>query len=388
LASKIRILTYHHIQNNGAFLFAYALIKLLEEEFPGSEVRIIDYKTTRLALYEYLKRFKILPGIPFFYFRRSLLWDRLLEEAFELDADLPRFSTQTGLQGYFSDHYDALVVGMDVWCVINGTERPPFPNIYWLPEKMDIPKIAYGVSAYNSDPALIRSYSHQIAGYLDGFDVIGARDRFTYDMVLEQRTHTGGLVERIPDPTFLYEFGETGAASKMASLGVDFNRPLVGILLYGDDERSKNICAHYRAMGCQILAMSMYNRFADINLGHLMTPFEWAESFRFLSFCITDRFHGTLFCLKSGIPFISLEKERHLPTTQSKIYDLLVDFNLTQCYMNPGDDRFSISRMLQHADALHRTWEQTFKPGIAPAIQAMKTRQREFVDKMKVLVGL
>ncbi len=60
------------------------------------------------------------------------------------------------MQHYFENHYNMLVVGMDIWCLINGTERPKFPNIYWLPEKMAIPKIAYGVSSYNSNPILIK----------------------------------------------------------------------------------------------------------------------------------------------------------------------------------------------------------------------------------------
>jgi hypothetical protein len=387
LAFKIRILSYHYIQNNGAFLFAYSLTRLMRDGFPDSDVKIFDYKSIRLRLYEYFKRFKLLPGIPLFYVKRALLWDSILANYLDLDTRFPRFTNKARLLEYFADRCDALVVGMDVWCIVNSKERLTFPNVYWLPGKLTIPKIAYGVSAYNSDPALIQHYSPQITEYLNDFDVIGARDRFTYGMVLENRTLPGDLIDRISDPTFLYEFVDTSTTEKLASFGVNFNQPLVGLMLFGDDELSRKICENYRAKGYQILAMSMYNHFADINLGHLLTPFQWAETFRFLSFCFSDRFHGTLFCLKSGIPFISLEKERHLPITQSKVYDLLLDFDLTQCYMNPGDDNFDINRMLQIADDLLKNWEKSFKPGVELTIQALRDRQGEFIHKMKVLLG-
>lgn len=387
MASKICILSYHYIHNNGAFLFAYGLAKLLKEEFPGSDVKIIDYKSIRLDTYEYLKRFKLLPSIPLFYYKRARLWDSILERHLDLDPDFPHHTNQTQLLNYIYDHYHAIVVGMDVWCIVHSIERPSFPNIYWLPSESTIPKIALGVSAYNSDLALIQRYSRQITGCLNGFDVIGARDRFTYGMVTKHRKREDGLVERIPDPTFLFEFVDTSVVEKLTSLGVDFNRPLVGLMLFGDDELSKRICANYRAKGYQILALSMYNRFADLNLGHLLTPFEWAKTLRYLSFCFTDRFHGTLFCLKSGIPFISLEKDKHLPIAQSKVYDLLVDFNLTQCYTNSGKSGFNPSKMLQLANELEKDWESDIKPRVELTILLMKERYREFIHKMKVQLG-
>jgi hypothetical protein len=387
LIPKIRILSYHYIQNNGAFLFAYALQELLKNEFPGAEVKIIDYKSIRLATFEYFKRFKLLPGVPLFYYKRARMWQGV-QNKLDLDASLPRFSDQAGLLDYFSERYDGLVVGMDVWCVLNSPDRPPFPNLYWLPGEMDIPKIAYGVSAYNSDADLIHRYADQIGEYLDDFEVIGARDRFTYDLVIEQRSRTDGLVERIPDPVFLYEPADAGAAAKLASLGVDLNRPLIGLLLYGDDELSQKICTHYQVKGYQVLAISMYNRFADFNLGHLLTPFEWADVFRYLSFCFSDRFHGALMCIKSGIPFISLEKERQLPISQSKIYDLLTDFNLTTCYLNPGEDDFEVDKLLGLTDELEKSWEESFKPSILREIESKKDLHKEFIQKMKVQIGL
>ncbi len=381
---KMRILSFHHIPNNGAFLFTYSLLELLQQEFDEFDVKILNYKSNRLAIYEYLKRFKFFQRIPLFYMTRARIWRKQLEIYFKLDSDIPHFAGEKKLQEYFSNKYDALVVGMDTWCIINGTERPKFPNIYWLPEKSSIPKIAYGISAYHSNIDLIQNSAKKIETYLNDFDIIGVRDRFTYELVQKYRSRSDGLVEMIPDPTFTYESVDSGVVSKLQSLGIDLNCPTLGLLFFGDDLLSNEILTHYKDKGYQILAMSMYNAIADYNLGHVLTPFEWAETFRYLSFCISDRFHGTIFCLINQIPFICLEKERSLPRNQSKIYDLLVSFGLETCYQNPADENFEINSFLAHADEIEATWEHTFKPGITPKIDAKKEEHAQFIRKMKI----
>ncbi|MBI5352643.1 MAG: polysaccharide pyruvyl transferase family protein [Chloroflexi bacterium] len=387
MQSKMRILSYHYIQNNGAFLFVFSLARLLQKEFSNFDVRILDYKSGRLAIYEYLKRFKFFQKIPLFYMNRTRLWNAEIKAHLNLDKGVPYFASDKKVQEYFAGQYDAIVIGMDVWCVINGTERPKFPNIYWLPEKTDIPKIAYGVSAYNSDLRLIQQSASQIGDYLNGFDVIGARDRFTYQLVQEHRSRTDGLVELIPDPTFTYEFRNTNVAEKLRSLGVDLNRKILGLLLFGDKALSSKILSHYKARGYQILAMSMYNPIADFNLGHLLTPFEWAEAFRYFSFCITDRFHGTIFCLKNHIPFVSLEKERGLPRSQSKLFDLLSGFGLETCYQNSTDEGFIPEKFLFHADDIEKSWENSFKADIQPRIDSLKREHSRFISKMKIEIN-
>ena len=383
MQSKLRILTFHHIQNNGAFLFAFSLTQLLQREFNNFDVKISDYKSRRLVIYDYLKRFKVFQKLPFFYMKRALMWGAEIERYLDLDQDIPFFANEKTLQEYFAKKYDVLVIGMDVWCIVNGIERPKFPNIYWLPEKMPIPKIAYGVSAYNSDLHLIQHSATQISNYLNDFDIIGVRDQFTYQLIQKYRSRQDGLVEKIPDPTFMYEFRNTAVAVKLQSLGVDLDRPILGMLLFGADVLADRILSHYKSKGYQVLAMSMYNSKADFNLGHILTPFEWAEAFRYFSFCIGDRFHGTVFCLLNQTPFISIEKDTHLPKNQSKIFDLLVDFRLETCYQNPADEDFEINSFLAHADEIEATWEYTFKLGIAPKIDAKKEEHAQFIHKMK-----
>ncbi len=364
-------------------MFAFSLLKLLQRECSSFDVKTLDYKSKRLATYEFLKRFKLFQKTPFFYAKRARLWSKQVETHLALDKNFPHFASDRILQKYFTNHYAAIVVGMDVWCIINGTERPGYRNIYWLPERIDIPKIAYGVSAYNSDLQLIQRYARQIGENLDGFDVIGARDHFTYELVQKYRHRKDGLVEMIPDPTFTYEIINTGVAKKLESLGIDLSQPTLGLLFYGNDKLSSEIQSHYKSKKYQILALGMYNPVADFNLGHVLTPFEWAETFRYLSFCISDRYHGTIFCLLNHTPFISLEKDHHLHQEQSKIYDLLTGFNLESCYRNPADENFESTRFFAHANEIESSWEQSFKPGIQPKLESRKKMHFDFAHSLK-----
>ena len=130
----------------------------------------------------------------------------------------------------------------------------------------------------------------------------------------------------------------------------------------------------------------MYNSFADYNSGHVLNPFEWAEAFRLLSFCITDRYHGIIFCLKNNIPFISLEIDRYLSRDQSKIYDLLTTFDLTTCYVNPDDDNLNIQKFLHHAEEIEDAWGKSFKPAILPKIQIIQGEHLDFTKKLKLIL--
>lgn len=385
MSLKLRIFTFHHITNNGAFLFAHALSSQWSTRFPDFDIKVVDYKTPRLALYEYLKRFKFFPGEPLFYYKRYQRWQEFLAHL-DLDKSFPLFLGEGRLQQYYSTRADALLVGMDVWCIMNGSERPLFPNIYWLPEKIKIPKLAFAVSAYHSDPVLIKAHRRQITAYLDDFEVIGSRDRFTHEMVLQHRTRTDGLVERVPDPVLVHTFPKNGISDLAASLGVDPALPLLGLLLFGNPELSAKICSHFKARGYQVVALSMYNPHADINLGHILDPFQWAEFFGMLSFCVTDRFHGTVFCIKNEIPFISLENET-IPASQSKLVDLLTDFNLTDCYQDLQSGQVPASQLISRITDIESDWQSLLKPTIKPLLADLQDRFRSFSDRMAAQLG-
>ncbi|MBI9043701.1 MAG: polysaccharide pyruvyl transferase family protein [Anaerolineaceae bacterium] len=385
--AQLRILTYYHIPNNGAFVFVYSLLNLLKSEFGDDCVKILSHKTRRQAIYQYLKQFKLFPGEPLFYRKRARIFEKEINAYLDLDNDFPKLTGEKRLQHFLAENHDALLVGMDTWCLIKNTERPHFPNIFWLPEETQVTKLAYGISAYNSNPDLIQQSKKEFGRYLDGFAYIGVRDRFTLSLVEESRSRRDGLVELVPDPTFSYEFRDTDVLQKLQQFGVDIERPSLGLLLYGDQQLSNKIVNHYREKGYQILALSMYNPDADVNLGHVLTPFEWAEAFRYLSFCVSDRFHGTIFCMMNQTPFVCLEKERYLSRKQSKIYDLLTQFDLVNHYFNPSDDDFETGTFLVQANEIEASWGGDVKEKLINRITEFKKENILKIQRMKTFIG-
>lgn len=129
--------------------------------------------------------------------------------------------------------------------------------------------------------------------------------------------------------------------------------------------------------------MSMFNPYADINLGHLLTPYEWAETFRYLSFCVTDRFHGTIFCLMASKPFIAIEPFAPESLKNSKIYCLLKDFGMTEYYFNTYRYDFKIPDFIAQAEALRTSWNNETEIKVAIKIMEMRQRNLDFIQRMK-----
>jgi len=206
-------------------------------------------------------------------------------------------------------------------------------------------------------------------------------------MIRDHRNRPDGIVEKIPDPAFLYQVGGTQVVAKLRSAGIDLTRPILGLLMFGNKKLSAEIRAHYKSRGYQIVALNMYNSAADFNLGHILTPFEWAEAFRYLAFCITDRFHGSIFCLKNKTPFVGLEYKQSLPKSQSKLFDLLGSFGFESLYFNQTDESFTPERFLAHAEEVKNAWQSNFALHIDPQIETRKQAHFDFIAKVKNYIG-
>ena len=193
---------------------------------------------------------------------------------------------------------------------------------------------------------------------------------------------------KVPDPTFLYDIQPTGVDDLLKSNGVGLNRPIMGMLFYGKPDFSKALADYFRSQGFQTIGFSLYNPHADINLGHVLSPHEWADLFNRLSFCVTDRFHGTAFCLKANIPFISIEPFEAESVRNSKVNSLLDDFGLSaDCYRNPYTPDFRIADFLAHADELRLSWERDFKPRVDQMLGEMKRRNLDFLGKIQQILA-
>lgn len=384
---KIGILTYHYLTNPGAAIFASSLCRTLREYFPNFDVEILDYRSRDFGLYELLKFAKIHRKVPLFYIRRYLKFQQFGTREFcYSETKLLITSEKKLMKQLTGGDYAAVITAMDVWNISDILYLPKFPNIYWLPSPIQAKKIAYAVSGYRSNETIVKKEMGKINTLLNSFDLVGVRDAYTQDIVKKANLNADVTIEKVPDPTFLYEIKETGVRNVLRQHGIDLNRPILGMLVSGKDKISRQIRKHYKAKGFQIVALSMYNPFVDINLGHILDPYEWAEVFKFFTFCITDRFHGTIFCIKNGIPFISIEPDPLPSLRQSKIFALLKDFELLDCYVDVYDKEFIVEEIFGSGDRMVSDWETKYLPGIDKKISEMKERNLRFLTQIKEVI--
>ncbi len=377
---KIGILTYHKIANNGAVLHAYSAQKAYADALDKpKKVRILDHQFKTQKIKKFLKIFKPHFKKPFFNLRRYLEFHKAIKKAYRLDQKIPKTDDTQTLANYLN----TLITTMDVWNVTNNIDAVPnIPNIHWLPPQIKTKKIAYSVSAHRSDPNEIKNQKDEIINCLSDFDAIGARDNFTYQFVKKYIQNPQTVIKEIPDPTFMFKTKKTQAKKKLASKGIDVKKPIAGILVYGKDALSKKIVSHLRKSDYQIIGLSMFNRYVDVNFGDLLDSFEWAESFEYLDICISDRFHGSVFALKSKTPFVCIEPDP-LPSLKfSKLLDLMKKFELEENYINTFDKNFKDKSLIRKIDTLKSRWNNK---QVAEKNLEMEKKCKKFVnDTLKI----
>lgn len=384
---KIRILTYHFLTNNGAAMFCYTLIHAIKQSFPDADIRIVDYRPFRLRLYEALKIIKVFQRSPFFYLRRSRIFSNFIRSSLPLSDQFPFYLSEKQVVKKLSkQNIDCLMVGMDVWCITEGTERPTFPNIYWLGD-LKGKKVAYAVSGYHSYIDLINKNAKKLTDLLMDFDLIGTRDSFTNSFVKRLLRNSDDLIQSVPDPTFLFENNPSKIKEKLIKIGVNFEKPLLGVLMFQHDDLMQNICKVYHAKGYQILALSMFNSFVDINLGDQLSPIEWAQTFPLLNFCLTNRFHGTIFSILAQIPFLSLQTEKLENPNSSKIFDLLDSVALTDCYVDLSSPENNNELVIKKMSEIQSNWSDRYLPSTYSHIKERQDKSREFLSRLKFILS-
>lgn len=385
---SLRILTTTHTANPGACIFTYSLERLLARLLPEFEVCTLDYVPRNRYYYELVRAFKPQHHSLTHNLGRYLQVERFQRENLHLEK--PRQLYPTGYEAMtrflIEKSYDVLVTGMVVWDITDVPYLPRFPSIYWLSEKIPAVKIAYAVSGHRSKEALVKKNTAEIQRILSSYALIGVRDQLTWEIVLESKADQGVPVFRVPDPAFLFEAQPTRIGDLLARRGIRLDEPTIGILFYGKPDLSRQLCSAYRSRGFQTVALSMYNPYADVNLGDQITPLEWAESFKYLSFCVTDRFHGTVFCLKNNIPFISIEPYAPATIKNSKILSLLDEFELRECYIDVLQDGFKFEQFLERAEDLRLGWASNHSPRVEAKLEEVHRRSVDFARQIQTVI--
>src|SRR5262245_28055617 len=266
---QIGILTLHSGFNEGAVLQALCLSRNLQNSLLDWRVDIIDHRYPKKTAFY---------GPPNDNRKRAL---------FRAISELPLSN-----QSFFSDdhrctfdyvnsNYHVLVTGSDTLWKLHYTRRrfrlppiqnhamyPAFPNVYWPDRVIRVPKIAYAACIGETDTTTIPWLHRQrMRSILSDFALLGVRDAKTNDFIrwLAPSLRT----EWVPDPSFSIDVlslvDREAVKVKLATLGVDFSRPRLGVML-GDGRETEAAVAKLRARGFQAVGFSLSNNFSECEL--------------------------------------------------------------------------------------------------------------------------
>lgn len=323
---KIGILTYHRSINYGAFLQAYCLAKYVQRIVGDrADVEIIDY--TSKSSYQAYNR-ELFHGND-----RKNAWKKRI--GFERSCFLLPLSRESLCSDDLSQvedflrrqSYDLIIVGSDEVWKIDGMRG--FPTAYWL--NFDLghcEKVSYAVSSRTDLNKIDSKKLNYMNSSMQKFRYLGARDQMTVNLIQQV---SGKEPNLNCDPTFLIPFHYDRALYRdklKKRYHLEENQKLLGVMM----PNQKLVGKLQGRMGKQYKVVALYDshKDADINMVGI-APFEWLKVIGCLDFLVTDRFHGTVFAMKMGIPFLSVET--YDAKGNSKLYDLLSRNGLEVYYM-------------------------------------------------------
>lgn len=331
----VAIATLHYGHNEGSILQAYSVAQAVARHLPGHRVEILDHRYPSKLAVE-----KEPAGDRQIAIRRAAdEWLPLSAERFLSESPEPAFD-------YVRRNCSAMVVGSDVlwrfkfFPVLRGLFRmqqrgfyTPIPNVYWPDESVGVPRLAFAASIGSADwrelPFWMRRRLRRI---LSGFEAISVRDLRTLRFIEKL---DGSLARRtvvVADPTWAVDLlpliDADALKAKLVAAGVDFSRPRCGFIA-GPSEQARQCADHLRRRGYQIVGITAANDFSDVRLfDQGLHPLEWARLFGFMDLVVSERMHGTIFCIQNHTPVVSLDLNATKGDPDTKTFDMLCGFGL------------------------------------------------------------
>jgi hypothetical protein len=386
-AKKIGIITKID-PNHGSCLFDRSVFESIKQGNKYWEVEVVGNPLCRTRLLELLRAVKPSGGIPLFNLNRHIHLSRYSHSTLKRHDLITFPGYQITTREICKRQYSALIMSKVLWDVTYDRAFPKFPNTYWPSREISAVKIAYGISGHRTDLSLLGSIKDQVRQNLEDYRLIGVRDDMTEVMMAETGVDKIVPVERVSDPAFLCKTIEIDLPALLSRFAISNEKPVLGMLFYGKPQLAQAIAAHYHHKGYQLLNFNMFNPYADINIGHLVDPDEWAALFSILSFCITDRFHGSIYCIREKVPFVAIEPVKPKTLLNSKIFSLLKEFDLKiQSYFDPYNPDFSISEFLSKCDDLEKNWGRDIRGELQNELERKNKAQQDFVNRMLNLLN-
>lgn len=350
----VGVLTLHYGYNEGAILQAYALAQLLGAHIDG-DVRIIDHR----------------------YPRKVRIYSQSMDarkEALKVAVDtwLPlsrdQFVTERASRTWkwISGNCTGLVVGSDqVWRLCYRRTffglacRQPdafvgrFPNVYWPPAWVRVPRCAYAASIGDQLTARPpRRHLLRMRRVLEGFSVIGVRDERTATFVEDVAPACANRLRLCPDPTIVIPWQCEGAQSSLVAkaerVGLSLSRPFC-LLAMDMCNYTRELAGRIRSAGWLVVGYGSGESYSDISFAKVgITPLEWISLIGSASLCITDRYHAFIFSVLQGRPCLVFDRaKKRLVGSPTRISSLAQSIGYGQYVLDIGSPVEDVVKMAQ-----------------------------------------
>lgn len=382
---KIGILTYIWDENHGTILQAYSLCKAVQEYIPEADVEIINYRHARniQIIRNYIKIKHVAYDVI-----QNMLSEQFKKRKLKLGKkELVTRDLNRTIRFINESEYDVIIAGSDtIWQITENKRLPKFPNIYWMPGVSGCKKVAFAVSSnITRYENLSESARKTMDSALEKFSLIGVRDHMTLDLVKSVGYNDNTRLFRVFDPTFLVETPKTKMREKLIKMGVNLDKPILCINYPPKAPFCKEIIEKYKTMGFQIVTFLNRLTTADYHIKYA-DPFEWAEAYKYFDFVITDRFHGTIFSLKSKTPVLAVDWHpyRYDPYLNSKTESLLKDFGIQKTnHLNTSMMKGGINTFINKAEEARNKFDPY---NASKKIDEIININKEFIGKIKSIL--
>jgi polysaccharide pyruvyl transferase WcaK-like protein len=324
-------------------------VTLLQEL--GHEAVVIDYTSPphRFSLVQTLKNWKLWFHLPTVFELAGR------QQAFQrAQVHFKRTGKLLTYEELEKEQFDAVLIGADVvWDYATpylGQDPVYFGAHLAARKKISFAASCGKVPADNEPPAYV------IEG-LRKLDGLSVRDANTQRMV---KKYTGRDAVMICDPAFHLEVDSWAVAPK----GLSPYLLVYAMPDYISDDLIAQTRAYARRHGLKTIAVCYRQTWTDENR-ICIGPLEWLGYVRNAAAVVTNTFHGTVFSVKAGVPFVSELNDSIRLKTVSMIEKLRIE-----------DRFFSSGKSVE--EILRRTWDVE---GVHKRIEAWSGEARAFLSK-------
>lgn len=344
---KIGILTFWGVPNYGAFAQAYALNKLLKNNYNEYEVKHLAYLHQRHQDLYYKKNRPRVSSAkclvsPYFYKEclKYFVNSQRSYPGFEQDWNSIDHIVLSDEKSLEDSYFDIIVTGSDaIW----EYSIPEFgDDIHLIGNKLNCSKlVSYAASFGDMNPD--DTFEPFIKNGLDSYDDISVRDENSKTIVMSLLGKD--CAKLVLDPTLVYDFKSDKDIPKSKYENY--------ILVYGNDfpkELIDNVVGYAKDKGLTVIGAGIAPDWCDIRLTDI-GPKAWIGMFRDAEFVVTCTFHGLMFSInfEKKIVFNQVAYVENRSTTllqELGLYDLYKNGTNLDSALNFNWDYEEINRRL------------------------------------------